>query len=74
MGKKYDIFTDFGGFSKIITMVLKIFFVVEEISYSKKETIEIVRMHIEDADTENIKQQIQKHGGKPRFICNALEN
>ena len=73
MGKKYDIFTDFGVFSKIILKVLKIFFVVEEISYTKKETIEIVRMHIEDADTENIKQHIQKYSCKPRFICNALE-
>jgi len=72
-GKKYDIFTDFGGFSKIILNLLKIFFVVEKISYSKKEIIEIVRMHIEDVDTQNIKHCIQKYGCKPRFICNALE-
>ena len=72
-GKKYDIFTDFGFLSKIIVKILKMFFVVVEISYSKKETIEIVRMHIEDADAENIKQYIQKYGCKPRHICSALE-
>lgn len=72
-GKKYDIFTDFGFFSKIILNFLKIFFSVVEISYSNKETIEIVRMHIEDADPQNIEQCIQKYGRKPRFICHALE-
>lgn len=72
-GKKYDIFTDFGFFSKIIVNILKLFFTVVEISYSKKETIEIVKMHIEDADAEKIKQCIQKYGCKPRFICHALE-
>jgi hypothetical protein len=71
--KKYDIFTDLGFFSKIIVKILQIFFVVVEISYSKKETVEIVRMHIEDADLQNIEQCIQKYGCKPRFICNALE-
>ncbi len=72
-GKKYDIFTDFGLFSKILVNILKIFFDVVEIRYSEIETIDIVKMHVEDADTETIKQYIQKYGRKPRFICDALE-
>jgi len=72
-GKKQDIFTDFGFFSKIIVSMLKIFFTVIEISYSKKETIEIVRMHIQNVEEEKIEQCIQKYGCKPRFICHALE-
>jgi hypothetical protein len=72
-GKKYDIFTNFGFFSKIIINILKLFFRVVEISYSKKETFEIVRMHVEDADIETIKGCIEKYGCKPRFICHALE-
>lgn len=72
-GKKYDTFTDFGFLSKIVLNILKLLFCVVEISYSKKETIEIVKMHVKDADTESIKRCIQKYGFKPRFICNALE-
>ncbi|MGB9937277.1 MAG: hypothetical protein ACPK7O_06110 [Methanobacterium sp.] len=72
-GKKYDIFTDFGLFSKILVKTLKLSFIVVEISYSEEETIQIVKMHIKDVDEENIKQCIQKYGYKPRFICNALK-
>ncbi|MGF7118300.1 hypothetical protein [Methanobacterium oryzae] len=73
-GKKYDIFTDLGLFSRIIINLLKIFFDVVEISYSEKETIDIVKIHIENADENTIKPFIQKYGRKPRFICDALEN
>jgi len=72
-GKKYDIFTDMGIFSRIIVNLLKILFDVVEISYSEKETINIVKMHVEDADEDTIKPCIQKYGCKPRFICDALE-
>lgn len=72
-GKKYDIFSDFGLISRIITNILKIFFDVIEISYSENETVNIVKMHIKDADENTIKQCIQKYGFKPRFICKALE-
>ncbi len=72
-GKKYDIFTDFSFLSKILVKLLNMFFIVVEISYSEKETIDIVRMHINDADAEMIKLHIKKYGHKPRFICNALE-
>lgn len=73
-GKKYDIFTDFGLFSKFLVKILGIFFVVVEISYSEKETIEIVRIYIKDVGEETIKRCIHKYGYKPRFICHALEN
>jgi hypothetical protein len=72
-GRKYDLFSDLGIFSKIIVGILKIFFDVAKISYSQKETIEIVKMHVKDADTETIRHYIQKYGYKPRFICDALE-
>lgn len=72
-GKKYDIFTDFGFFSKLIIYMLKRFFIVLEISYSRKETTKIVKMHIPDVNEENISRYIEKYGCKPRFICNALE-
>ncbi|MDI6724760.1 MAG: hypothetical protein QMD61_08970 [Methanobacterium sp.] len=73
-GEKYDIFSDFGPFSTFIKIILKIFFQGVEISYSQMETINIVKMHIENADEVIIKKYIQKYGLKPRFICNALEN
>ncbi|MBI5681334.1 MAG: hypothetical protein HZC47_10600 [Methanobacterium sp.] len=72
-GQKYDIFSDFGIISRIIVNILKIFFDVVEISYSKKETIKIVKMHIKDADDDIIEKYIHKYGQRPRFICDALE-
>ncbi len=73
MGKKYDLFSDLGIFSKIFVSILKVFFDVIQISYSEKETINIVKMHVKDADTETVRQYIQKYGHKPRFICDALK-
>ncbi len=73
-GKKYDIFTDLGFLSKIMVKILQIFFEVVEISYTDKETIEIVKLYIPDAGDELIKQKIKIYGHKPRFICHALEN
>lgn len=72
-GKKHDLFTDLGVISKIMIGVMKIFFEVVEISYNQKETIEIVKKHI-DADEEDIKKFIEEYGNKPRFICQALED
>lgn len=72
-GKKYDIFTDLGILSRIMIYLLKILFDVVEISYSEEETINIVKMHLENADEDTIKSCIQKYGCKPRFICDALE-
>jgi len=73
MGKKYDLFSDLGLFSKILVNILNIFFDVVLICYSEKETIEIVKMHVEDADADTVREYIQKYGHKPRFICDALE-
>lgn len=71
--KKYDLFSDLGLFSKILVKILNIFFDVVEICYSEKEIIEIVKMHVKDADIESVKLYIQKYGHKPRFICDALK-
>ena len=73
LGKKYDLFSDLGLFSKILVKILNIFFDVVEICYSEKEIIEIVKMHVKDADIESVKLYIQKYGHKPRFICDALK-
>lgn len=72
-GKKYDLFSDLGLFSRITVGILKIFFDVAEIRYSEKETIDIVKMHVKDANTGDIKRCIHEYGCKPRFICDALE-
>lgn len=73
-GVKYDLFMDFGLFSKLIVRVLKTLFEVVEISYSEAEIVKIVKNHIKDVDEEQIKLLIKKYGFKPRFILNDLEN
>jgi hypothetical protein len=70
---KYDLFTDFGIFSRIVAGILGILFEVVEISYSESETIEIVKNLLGDVDEDQIKLCIKKFGCKPRFICAALE-
>lgn len=72
-GVKYDLFTDFGPLSGVMRFILKLLFEVVEISYSEKETIEIVKYHLPKVSGEQIKKCIQKYGHKPRFICEALE-
>jgi Cdc6-like AAA superfamily ATPase len=72
-GKKYDLFADFGFFSKIFINILSIFFNVVEISYSEPEIIKIVKKHVKNAHEENIKISIQRYGYKPRFIIKSLE-
>lgn len=72
-GKKYDLFSDLGLFSRIIVKILNIFFDVVLICYSEEETINIVKMHVKDTNIDDIKLYIQKYGCKPRFICDALE-
>lgn len=70
--KKYDLFSDFGIFSRICRGVLKIFFEVVQISYTKEETIRIVQSYV-DASDETINKFIDKYGKKPRLICQAIE-
>lgn len=73
-GRKYDLFSDLGPLSKLMVAVLKTFFTVVEISYSQRETISIVKMHLNDADEDRIRLLIKRYGCKPRFICDAIEN
>lgn len=72
-GKKYDLFTDLGFVSKIIVAFLRIFFEVVEISYSKEETIQIVKKHV-NVDEKLIKNYIGIYGNKPRLVCQAIDN
>jgi len=73
-GYKYDLITDFSIFSKIISLILKLFFEVVEISYFEEDTIKIVKNHFRGIDDEKIKFYIKKYGNKPRYILDALEN
>lgn len=72
-GVKYDLFTDFGLFSKFLTGFLRIFFEVVDISYTESEIIEIVEKRLPDVDEEQIKLYIKKYGSRIRFILMALE-
>ena len=69
-----DLFTDVGPFSKLALMLLKVPFDVVEISYSEKETINIVKSHLDNVNDDLIRQYIKKYGYKPRFICQAIKN
>lgn len=73
-GFKYDLITDFGPFSKLLSGILKGLFEVVEIKYTESETIKIVKSHIKNIDEKDIKFYIKKYGNKPRFILNDLES
>jgi hypothetical protein len=70
---KKDFFTDVGPFSKFALILLKVPFNVVEISYSEKETINIVKSHLDDVHDDLIRQYIKKYGYKPRLICQAIK-
>jgi hypothetical protein len=72
-GEKRDIFTDIGPFSSLAVALLGVPFEVVEISYSEEETINIVKSHLSDAETDDIRYYIKKYGNKPRFICQAIK-
>lgn len=72
-GDKYDFFTDFGLFSKLLLFILKIFFEVVEISYTESEIIEIVKKHLPDADEKEIKLYFKLYGSRVRFILQSLK-
>ena len=71
-GKKYDLFSDMGIFSRLILALMGTIFDVVVISYTPEETIKIVKNHV-DADDKLIEHYIDEYGSKPRFICQALE-
>lgn len=73
-GKKCDLFTDFGVFSRLMLSFLKIFFEVVEISYSEEEIIEIVENKLPGAEVVDIKRCIDVYRSRIRFILNAMEN
>ena len=72
--KKYDLFTDFGIFSRVILIVLGKLFCVVEVSYSNSETVNIVKSHLKDIDDKKMEECINRHGHRPRLILNDLKN
>jgi len=72
-GEKRDIFTDIGPFSSLAVVLMGLPFEVVKISYSEEETINIVKSHLNDVDTDDILKYINKYGRKPRFICQAIK-
>ena len=73
-GTKYDLLTDFGLISKAIVSTLNLLFEVVKISYSRSETIKIIKSHSNEANENLIKFWIHKYGFKPRYILEAIEN
>lgn len=72
-GVEYDLLTDFNIISRIMVLIISLLFEVIKISYSKEETLRIVKNNFVDVDEKQIKSCIKKHGCKPRFIFEALE-
>lgn len=72
-GEKRDIFTDIGPLSSLAVALMGLPFEMVKISYSEEETINIVKSHLNDADTDDILKYINKYGRKPRFICHAIK-
>ena len=70
--EKKDLFTDFGILSRFALAVLRLFFEVVEIRYSREETVEIVKSHV-DADQKIIEAHIDELGNKPRLVCQAIK-
>ena len=73
-GTKYDLITDFGLFSALLSGILKRLFEVVEIVYTEAETIKIINSHLKDVNEEEIMFYIKKYGNNPRYILNDLDN
>ena len=71
-GIKYDLFTDFGLISKLLILILKVFFEVVEISYTESEIVEIVKKHKPEANESEIRFYIKRYGNKIRLILQSL--
>ncbi len=73
-GVKYDLFTDFGLFSKLLILILRIFFYVVEITYTESEIMEIVNKHLPEAKESEIRFYIKRYGNKIRLILQTLKD
>ena len=71
--RKYDLFTDFGLFSRFCVGLMKLMFEVVEIKYTNQETIKIVQAYM-NTDKKTIEYYIDKYGRKPRLICQAIDD
>ena len=72
-GVKYDLLTDFYIISRILVFILNQFFEVIRISYSKDETLQIVKNNFKEVEDDQIMFFIDEYGCKPRFIFERLE-
>lgn len=70
-GKKYDLFTDIPVISSLLFHTLSIPFRAVKIDYSRKETLNIIRAHL-DADESEIQRLIDLYGCRPRIIMEKL--
>ncbi|MDI9624644.1 MAG: ATP-binding protein [Methanothermobacter sp.] len=70
--RKYDIFTDIPLLSGIFSKILGTIFTVVRIEYTPKETIKIVKAHL-DIEDWKIKKYIKVYGCRPRYILDKLK-
>lgn len=70
--RKYDIFTDIPILSRILAKILGMIFTVVRIEYTPKETIKIVKAHL-DVEEERIEKYIEVYGCRPRYILDKLK-
>jgi len=70
-GKKYDLFTDIPVISSLLFHTLSIPFRAVKIDYSRKETLNIIRAHL-DADESEIQRLIDLYGCRPRIILEKM--
>ncbi len=69
--KKYDIFTDIPIISKMLSKILGMIFTVVRIEYTPKETIKIIKAHL-DVEEDRIKKYIRVYGCRPRYILDKV--
>lgn len=69
--RKYDIFTDIPILSRMLSKILGMIFTVVKIEYTPKETIKIIKAHL-NLEEEKIKKYIRVYGCRPRYILDRL--
>ena len=70
-GKKYDLFTDIPVISSLLFHTLSIPFRAVKIDYTREETLNIIRAHL-DADESEIRRLIDLYGCRPRIILEKM--
>jgi hypothetical protein len=70
-GKKYDLFTDIPVISSLLFHTLSIPFRAIKIDYTREETLNIIRAHL-DADESEVQRLIDIYGCRPRIILEKM--